>query len=132
MSSCPFPTTITITPRALPLYTKEYLSPIVTSYELFFYMYFFHNIIFFAKSAGAVEYTDCISAERYELSPPNESTGYDTKQFDGEAPVLLELWGMRSTPSLSSLPGPTWPRVVAPDRVLCMGQTELKCVLTQN
>ena len=31
---------------------------------------------------------------------------------------MLELWGMRSTPSLLSLPGPLSPGVVAPDRVL--------------
>ena len=66
-----------------------------------------------AKLAGAVEYTDCFSAEGY---PPNECPGYDTKQSDGEVPVMLELWGMRSTPSLPSLPGPLWPGVVAPDK----------------
>ena len=58
---------------------------------------------------------------------PNECTGYDTKQFDGEVPVLLELWGMQSTPSLPSLPDPLWPGLVAPDRVLSMGQIELNC-----
>ena len=47
--------------------------------------------------------------------------GYDTKQSDGEVPAMLELWGMRSTPSLPSLPGPLWPGVVAPDRALSMG-----------
>ena len=36
---------------------------------------------------------------------------------------------MQSTPSLPSLPGPLWPGVVAPDRVLSMGQIELNCVL---
>ena len=35
----------------------------------------------FAKSAGAVEYTDC----------PNECSIHDTKQSDGEVPVMLEL-----------------------------------------
>ena len=64
-----------------------------------------------AKSAEAVEYTDC-SGVRF----PNKCPRYDTKQSDGEDPVLLELWGMQSTPSL--------PRVVAPDKVLSMGQTE--------
>ena len=44
---------------------------------------------------------------------------------DGEAPVMLELWGMWSTLSLSSLPGPLWLGVVAPGRVLSMGQIEL-------
>ena len=39
---------------------------------------------------------------------------------------MLELWGMRSNPSLPSLPGPLWHGVVAPDRVLSMGQIELK------
>ena len=38
---------------------------------------------------------------------------------------MLELWGMRSTPSLLSLSGLLWPGVVAPDRVLSMGQIEL-------
>ena len=33
---------------------------------------------------------------------------------------MLELWGMRSTPSLPSHPGLLWPGEVAPDRVLLM------------
>ena len=61
----------------------------------------------------------------------NECPGYDTKQSDGEVPVMLELWGMRSTPSLTSLPGPLWPGVVAPDRVLSIGQIELNCTYAQ-
>ena len=60
---------------------------------------------------------------------PNECPGYDTKQSDSEVPVMLELWGMQSTSSLPYLLGPLWPGVVAPDRVLSMGQIELKCVL---
>ena len=36
-----------------------------------------------AQSAGAAEYTDCISAER--KNSLNKHTGYDTKQSDGEA-----------------------------------------------
>ena len=54
---------------------------------------------------------------------------YDTKQSNGEAPVMLELWGIRSTSSLPSLPGPLWPGVAAPDWVLSMGQIELNSVL---
>ena len=38
---------------------------------------------------------------------------------------MLELWGLRSTPSLSSLPGSLLLRMEAPDRVLSMGQIEL-------
>ena len=67
-------------------------------------------------SGRAAEYTDCISVEGWDSS--NKCPGYDTKQFDGESPVLLEFWGMQSTPSLPSLPDPLWPRVVAPDQVL--------------
>ena len=53
---------------------------------------------------------------------PNECPRYDTKQFDGEVPVMLELWGMQNTSSLLLLPGPLWLRVVAaPDRTLSMG-----------
>ena len=55
------------------------------------------------------------------VRPPKRVSWYDTKQSDGEVPAMLELWGMRSTPSLPSLPGPLWPGVVAPDRVLSMG-----------
>ena len=50
-----------------------------------------------------------------------ECPGYDTKQSDGEVPVMLEFWGMRSTPLLPLLPGPLWPGVVAPDRALSIG-----------
>ena len=57
---------------------------------------------------------------------------FDTKQSDQEVPYMLELWGMRSIPSLPLLPGPLWPRVVAPDRVLSLGQIELNCVLMLN
>ena len=40
---------------------------------------------------------------------------------------MLEFWGMRSTPSLPKLPGPLWPGVVTPDRVLSIGQREINC-----
>ena len=42
------------------------------------------------QSAGATKYTDWISAEG--LDSPNEYLGYDTKQSDGEASVILMLW----------------------------------------
>ena len=51
--------------------------------------------------AGAVEYTNCISAEGKDS--PNKFPGYDTKQSDVEAPVMLELSGMRSILLLTSL-----------------------------
>ncbi len=51
--------------------------------------------------------------------------GYDTKQSDGEVPVMLELWGMQSTSSLASLPGLLLSGVVALDSVLYVGKIEL-------
>ena len=64
--------------------------------------------------------------------PLNECPRYDAKQSDSEVAVMLELWGMRSTPSLLSLPGPLGPGVVASDSVLSMGKIEQQCVLTLN
>ena len=78
----------------------------------------------------AVKHTDCISAERQDY--PNDCPGYGTKQFDGEGTVMLELWGMQSTNSLPSLPGPIWPEVIELDSVLSIGLTELNYVLTLN
>ena len=67
--------------------------------------------------------------------PPNECPRYDTKQSDGEVPVMLELRGMQSTPSL--LPGPLRPGVVTPDKgpIYGLNRTkswfwQLNCVLT--
>ena len=61
------------------------------------------------------------------VRPPNECPGYDNKQSDGEVPAMLELWGMRSTPSLPSLPGPLWPVVVAPDKGPIYGLNRTTC-----
>ena len=69
--------------------------------------------IHIAQSAGVVEYTDC------KISPV--CVLYDTKQSDGEVPVMLELWEMRSTPSMPLLSGPLWLGMVAPERALSLG-----------
>ena len=39
---------------------------------------------------------------------------------------MLEHWGMRSTSSLPSLPGPLRPRVVAPDKGPIYGSNRIK------
>ena len=57
---------------------------------------------------------------------------YIYKQSDGEVPVMLELWGMRSALSLPSLQCLLTPGVVAHDRVRSKGQIELNCVHMQN
>ena len=56
-----------------------------------------------------------------------ESPGYDSKQSESKVPVMLKLWGMRSTHSLPSLPYPLSPGLIAPCRVLFKGQIELNC-----
>ena len=62
----------------------------------------------------------------------NECPGYDTKLSDGEIPVMLEVWGMWSTPLLPLFLGPLWLRAVSLDRVLSMDQIELNCILMLN
>ena len=52
-----------------------------------------------------------------------EYPAYEIKPTDGENPAL-RIWRMWSTPLLPLLPGSLWPRVLAPDGVLSMGQTE--------
>ena len=84
----------------------------------------------FAQSAGVVEYIDFTSAERF--GPTQRVSWYDTKQSNGEVPVMPEFWEMWSTPSLPSLPSPLWSGVVVFNRVLSMGQIELNCVVMVN
>ena len=69
----------------------------------------FMFILFFAQSAGAVEYTNCISAEGVTPSLQRVSWN-DIKKSDGEVLVLMELWEMWSTASLPSLLGSLRPR----------------------
>ena len=57
--------------------------------------------------------------------PPNKCPSYDIKQSNGNARVMLELWGMWSTLSLPLLIGPLWPGIVTSERVRSMGQIEL-------
>ena len=62
----------------------------------------------------------------------NKCSGYDTKQSDGEVPLMQEFWEMQSTLSWPSLPGALCSRMVAPDRALSMGQIELNFELILN
>ena len=54
----------------------------------------------------------------------NECPGYDTKESDGKAPLIPEHWEMQNNSLLSSVPAPLKPGVVAPDKVLSIGQIE--------
>ena len=57
---------------------------------------------------------------------------YDSKQSECDVSVTQDIWGMQSTYLLPSLPGPLWPRVVAPDKVESMGQIERNSGLMLN
>ena len=54
---------------------------------------------------------------------------FDSEQSDGKVPVMLGLWGMRSTPPLPLLSGPLRPEMEASDRALSMAWIELNCIL---
>ena len=53
-------------------------------------------------------------------------------QSDGEVPVMLELWGMWSTPSFPLLPSPLWPGVVARDKGHIYGLNRTNGILMLN
>ena len=57
---------------------------------------------------------------------------YDPKQSYGETRLMVELWGIQSTPLLPSLPGPLCRGMVAPCKVLPMDQIELNCGIMLN
>ena len=70
------------------------------------------------QSAGAVEYTNCISAEGHDS--PNECPRYNNKQSDGEVSVIFWALGNAELPLIVILQYPLCPGVVALDRVQSM------------
>ena len=75
----------------------------------FFYIFslFFWLVKGTDQSARTVEYTDCFSAAGYEPTSC-ECPGYDIKQSDELAPVILELWGIWITHSVPLLTVLLW------------------------
>ena len=65
------------------------------------------------------------ASSQQKSKTPIECPVYNTKQFDGEASVILDLWEMQSTLLLLLLSGPLLFGVLVPDRVLSIGQIEL-------
>ena len=80
--------------------------------------YCYVSVTILAQSAGAVEYTE---VQRGKTPTQMSLLEYDTKQSDGEVSVMLELWGIRSIPSLPLLPDPLGPAMVASNRAIYMG-----------
>ena len=93
---------------------------------------FTFNSVYYPKDWGCRIHQLVLCRGVRSPPPPNESPGYDTKQYGDEVPVMLELWGIRITPSLPSLVGPLWAWVMTPDRILSIGQIELNCVIMLN
>ena len=70
------------------------------------------------------------SQQRCKNPPPTGVLNKTLKNLIVMAPEILKFSGMRSTSSLPLLPGPLSTGVVAPDRVLSMGQIELFDIYT--
>ena len=88
------------------------LNPFMVS---FIYLQVFRNFIFFSVLSMMAKFEILLKSGRLNVDwescrihrlqlcrgvrLPNVCPGYDTKQSDGEAPLMLDLWGMRSTRS---------------------------------
>ena len=81
-------------------------SSYLTSHSFCFFSYF----LFCPVDWSSIRHTTTTT------TTTNECPGYNTKQSDGEIPVMLELWGMRGTTLPPSLPGPLRLRMGAPDK----------------
>ena len=119
----------------LKLFMFSFYSSIICFHFLFLlssslsnFRYFFFSFFLSFFPLYTAEFTDSISVGG--SYSPNECQGYDTKQSDDEAPIMLELWGMRCTTLLPIYP--LRPGVVAPDKVLSKGQIKLNSVLMLN
>ena len=92
-----------------------------THTHTYIYIYIY---IYILPSRLGLQNTPTVPLQRGKT--PNKCPVFDIKQSDGE------VWGVRSALSLPLIPGPLWPGVVAPDRVLSLSQIELNCVLMLN
>ena len=90
----------------------------------------FHLPQYFLPDRLRIQNTRTTSLQRDKT--PQRVSWYDIKQSGVKASLMLELWGMRSTSSLSLLPCSIWPGVVVIDRVLFMGQTEQLDIQTES
>ena len=66
----------------------------------------FSLLYIFWPSRLGLPNTPTAFVQRGKNPPQKRCPGYDTKQSDDEVPVMQEIWGIRYTPSLPSLPRP--------------------------
>ena len=62
--------------------------------------------------------TSTASLERVKTTTTNECPGFEIKQSYDEAPEMLDIWRIQSTPSLPSLPGPLLFGMRATEKIL--------------
>ena len=105
------------------IYIYIYIYQTKKPYALWVWTEPVQNLTLTAPSNGTVEFTDTHLCRGVRFLP-HKCPGYDIKPSDCKTKVL-EIWGIQSTPSLPLLPGPFWPGVVVPDRVLSMGQNTI-------
>ena len=65
------------------------------------------------------------SLQRGKITPIKESSGYDTKPSDSEAPILELLGNVKYLFIFPLFPGSLWPGMVVLVRIAIMGQIEL-------
>ena len=110
-------------------YTRTYIHTYI-----YIYIYIYMHIRIYVYGYAVIEETDSpIINGGCRIHRPSTSV------LDMTLNNLMVLYGIWSTLSLPSVPGPRWPGVVAPDMFQSMGQIELNwitwdinCVLMQN
>ena len=119
-----------VAPGKSSIYVFNRIEPWFLEFTDFFYLncIFMLNYIARNRTVWTWTWTHRLHFWRGVRPHPNECPRYDAKQSDGEVPVVLELWGILSTPSLPLFPGPLWPGMVTRDRAL----NKTNCILMLN
>ena len=138
VSPCPFPTTITITPRA-PLSFLHH-SPIDSAGMTNRYLFFFTQLITHNALHSPIRshlslplsFLNCYTMPA-SITQPHSQFWHVSRYFFDHTILWwgssLEFWGMWSTTSLLLLLGSFWPRVILFVRISSMDQIELFNVL---
>ena len=87
---------------------------------IYIYIYIYKMSCWHNQSIGRMK--NVVWSYSSSLQRLPQTSVLDMTQKIWWTPVMLELWGMLSIPSLQSLPDPFWPVVIAPDRILSIGQ----------
>ena len=111
--------------------TKTFRSSVMIGMFIYAKTEIINSVYTILSSCLVLWNTPTVPLQTGKIRPPPQKSVLDMT-LNSEVPVMLGLLRMRSTPLLPSLPGPLWPGVVAPDKVLSMSQIGLNCVLMLN